>query len=80
MKETIHARFWMADGLLFFVFKPIVFLDYSTARHIVNERLLYQQHVSCPVVCHLEGVLNFDKSARDYLTNEGLSLVKAVAI
>lgn len=80
MKETAYARFWMANGILFFVYKPIVFLDYAIARQIVNERLFYQQGTCCPVLCNLQGIQDSDKSARDYLANEGSSLVKAVAI
>lgn len=80
MKETIYAKFWMADGILIFIYKPIVFLDYPIAKTIVDDRLCYQQETSCPALCDLQGIHNSDKAARDYLANEGSALLKAVAL
>lgn len=80
MKETTYSRIWVADGVLMFVYKPLLLLDYDTAKIVVNERLHYQQDASYPVLCDLQGIKDADKSARDYLANEGSSLLKAVAM
>lgn len=80
MKETTYAKFWMTDGILIFIYKPIVLLDYLIAKTIVDERLSYQQETAYPVLCHLQGIQNSDKAARDYLANEGSALLKAVAL
>lgn len=80
MKETTYSKIWMADGILIFVYKPLPILDYSTAKIVVNERLHYQQDTSFPVLCDLQGIKDADKSSRDYLANEGSSLLKAVAL
>lgn len=80
MKETIYAKFWMADGILIFIYKPIEFLDFAIAKTIVDDRLSYQQETAYPVLCNLQGIRNSDKAARDYLANEGSSLIKAVAL
>lgn len=80
MKETTYSKIWMADGILIFVYKPLPVLDYSTAKIVVNERLHYQQDASFPVLCDLQGIKDADKAARDYLANEGSSLLKAVAM
>lgn len=80
MKETTYSKIWMADGILIFVYKPVLILDYTTAKIVVNERLHYQQDISYPVLCDLQGIKDADKSARDYLANEGSSLLNAVGM
>lgn len=80
MKETSYAKFWMSDGILIFIYKPIILLDYAIAKKVVEERLSYQQETSYPVLCNLRGILNSEKAARDYLANEGSCLLKAVAV
>lgn len=63
-----------------FVYKPLLLLDYGTAKIVVNERIQYQQDTSYPILCDLGGIKDADKAARDYLANEGSSLLKAVAM
>ncbi|MFC5195452.1 hypothetical protein ACFPH8_08950 [Bizionia hallyeonensis] len=80
MKETPHAKFWITNGIMFFIYKPISFLDYPTAKKIVEERLKFQLETQYPILCDTQGIKNSAKSARDYLANEGSALTKAVAI
>ena len=80
MKETLYAKFWVTDGILYFIYKPITFLDFKTAKMIVDERLKFQHETQYPILCDAQGIKNSAKSARDYLANEGSTLAKAVAI
>jgi len=80
MKETSYAKFWVSDGILFFIYKPTTYLDYPTAKIIVDDRLRFQQETCYPILCNTQGIMNTVKSARDYLANEGSALTKAVAI
>ncbi|OBX23235.1 MULTISPECIES: DUF7793 family protein [Bizionia] len=80
MKENVYAKFWVSDGILFFIYKPIDYLDFPTAKIIVDDRLKFQQETQYPILCDTQGIKNSVKSARDYLANEGSTLAKAVAI
>ncbi|WP_417558496.1 hypothetical protein [Mesoflavibacter zeaxanthinifaciens] len=80
MKETPYAKFWVADGIMFFIYKPIVYLDYQTARIVVQDRLQFQRETAYPILCDTQGIKDSVKSARDYLAKEGSTLTKAVAI
>src|SRR5690606_23998089 len=80
MKETAYAKFWVSDGILFFVYKPLAYLDYQTAKIIVDDRLKFQQETCYPILCNTQGIKNSVKPARDYLAHEGSTLTKAVAI
>lgn len=79
-QETRFSRFWVSEGILYFVYKPIVYLDYTTAKTIVRERLLFQRETAYPILCDTSGIADSEKSARDYLANDGSALAKAVAI
>jgi|SRR5690554_4291384 len=78
--ENQHSKLWVADGLLYFIYKPIPYLDLETAKKIVSDRLQYQQHVYFPILCDTRGIKDSEKTARDYLAKEGSTLAKAVAI
>jgi thermostable 8-oxoguanine DNA glycosylase len=80
MKETIYAKFWVSDGIMFFIYKPIAYLDFQTAKMIVDQRLRFQKETQYPILCDTQGIKNSAKSARDYLANEGSTFAKAVAI
>ncbi|HLV38542.1 hypothetical protein [Xanthomarina sp.] len=80
MKETAYAKFWVSDDILFFIYKPMIYLDYPTAKKVVDDRLKFQQEICYPILCNTQGIKNTVKSARDYLANEGSALTNAVAI
>lgn len=74
------AKMWIADGILFFVYKYINLIDIKRARIIVKQRLEIQNEVAYPVFCDLRAVNNAQKEARDYLAIEGSLMTKALAI
>lgn len=78
--ETPYSKYWIENGILYFVYKPIAYLDTITAMHIVESRLKFQQGISYPIFCDTGFLQDSSKSARDYLAQKGSLLAKAVAI
>ncbi|MDD5152066.1 MAG: hypothetical protein PHC28_16565 [Flavobacterium sp.] len=78
--ENEFAQFWIANGILFFEYKPNTILDLEAAQHIVADRIHFQNEKSYPVLCDVRGIVNTDKSGRDYLAQSGSVLTKAVAL
>ena len=78
--ENDFAKFWIEDGILYFVYKKGIKVSIEAAKQIVADRLKVQNGVSYPVFCDMKGVKDSDKPARDYLAKEGSELVTAVAV
>lgn len=77
--ENKYAQFWISNGILFFVYKPQAMLNQEAAEEIVNDRLKLQNERAYPVLCDLRMIRDSNKTARDYLAQEGSVLTKAVA-
>jgi hypothetical protein len=78
--ENDFAKFWIEDGILYFVYKQGIKMNLEAAKRIVADRLKVQKGVSFPVFCDMKGVKDSDKPGRDYLAKEGSELVTAVAV
>lgn len=78
--ETPFSKYWIKDGILYFVYKEIDYLDTSTAKFIVEDRLEFQRGIAYPIFCDTRFLRDSGKSARDYLAQQGSLLAKAVAI
>lgn len=77
--ENNYAAFWLQNGIVHFVYKDRVNIQYSIAKQIVADRLKLQDGKSYPVLCNIKGLKNIDKDSRQFLSNEGSALIKAVA-
>ncbi|MEO2127105.1 MAG: hypothetical protein ABGW91_02990, partial [Christiangramia sp.] len=75
-----YAKFWIENGLLYFVYRPITVIDLRIAEHIVKERIRFQNEKEFPILCDMRQVKMVEKQARDYLAKEGSYLTKAVAL
>lgn len=78
--ENEFAKFWIENGILFFVYKEGVVINLAAAKKIVSDRLKFQQGAAFPVFCDTRGIKDSDKAARAYLAKEGSALVKAVSV
>lgn len=78
--ENEYAQFWIANGILFFEYKPNTILDLEVAQNVVADRIHFQNENSFPVLCDVRGIVNTDKAGRDYLAQSGSLLTKAVAL
>ncbi len=78
--ENDFARFYIKDGVLFFIYKKIDELNLEAAKRIVGDRIKIQKNADYPVICDIRLLGSADKSARDYLAKEGSAYVKAVAL
>jgi hypothetical protein len=78
--ENAYAIFWVDNGILHFEYKPEITLDLNAAKQIVADRIQFQNGRSYPVLCDIRGIVNTDKSGRDYLAHSGSILTKAVAL
>lgn len=76
--ENNFAKFWISDGILFFVYKPHTIIDLKAAEKIVADRLQLQEEKAYPVFCDTRGIKDANKEARDYLAKEGSTLTIAV--
>jgi hypothetical protein len=78
--ENDYARFWIADNILFFEYKPNTIIDLKTAECVVTDRIHFQNEMSFPVVCDIRGVISTEKAGRDYLAQSGSILTQAVGL
>ena len=78
--ENRYARFWIADGILFFRYNPDTVIDIEAAKCVVADRIRFQDEKCLPVLCDMQGVLSVDKAGRDYLASYGSVLASAVAL
>jgi hypothetical protein len=78
--ENEYAQFWIGNGILFFEYKPNTILGLEVAQTVVADRIHFQNEESYPVLCDVRGIVNTDKSGRDYLAQSGSVLTKAVAL
>lgn len=77
--ENNYATFWLQNGIVHFVYKDHVNIQYPEAMQIVADRLKLQQGKPYPVLCNIKGLKEIDKDSRRFLFYEGSSLIKAVA-
>ena len=78
--ENQYTRFWIADGILFFVYKENVCIDRAAAQQIVSDRIHFQNEKSYPILCDIRTISCADKLGRDYLAQSGSVFTKAVAL
>ncbi|MGM0932679.1 MAG: hypothetical protein ACQEWD_04470 [Bacteroidota bacterium] len=77
--ENDFAKFWIDDGILFYVYKPYSIITLDAAKQIVVGRLILQGEQTLPAFCDIRGIKSTEKSAREYLANEGSVLSSAKA-
>lgn len=78
--ENEFARFWIANGILFFEYKPKTILNFRVAKSVVADRILFQNEKAYPIFCDVRGVIDTEKAGRDYLAKSGSLLTKAVGL
>lgn len=78
--ENPYATFWIAEGILFFIYKPHVVINLQVAQQVVADRVRFQNEKAFPVLCDIRGIIGTEKAGRDYLAQYGSALTKAVAI
>ncbi|WP_333696014.1 DUF7793 family protein [Flavobacterium sp.] len=78
--ENEHALFWVENGILFFEYKPDTILNLNVAKRVVADRIQFQNEKYYPVLCDIRGIIDTDKSGRDYLAQSGSLLTKAVGL
>lgn len=75
-----YAEFWIDEGILFFVYLPCTNINLEAAESIVKERIRFQNEKEYPILCDMRQLRIVEKTARDYLAEEGSLLAKAVAL
>ena len=78
--ENEYSLFWVENGILFFEYKPDVILTLNVAKRVVADRIQFQNEKSYPVLCDIRGIIDTDKSGRDYLAQSGSLLTKVVGL
>jgi hypothetical protein len=78
--ENDYARFWIADNILFFEYKPNTVIDLKVATSVVTDRIHFQNGRSFPVLCDIRGIISTEKAGRDYLAQFGSILTLAVGL
>ncbi|OAZ05247.1 hypothetical protein [Flavobacterium succinicans] len=78
--ENEFARFWMANGILFFEYKPETIINLEVAKSVVADRIFFQKEKAYPICCDVRGVIDTEKAGRDYLAKFGSLLTKAVGL
>ena len=78
--ENDYSRFWIADGILYFVYKPNLTIDLKVAQCVVTDRIRFQNERSFPILCDIRGIVSTEKCGRDYLAQSGSILTSAVGL
>ncbi|MCG2462576.1 hypothetical protein K8352_17575 [Flavobacteriaceae bacterium F89] len=77
--ENDYAEYRLLEGIVHVTYKKGVSINLEAAVEIVNDRLRFQEGESYPVLCNICHVREVNKSARDYLANEGSLWISALA-
>ena len=77
--ETEHYVAELKDGVLYVQFRPLLHIDLKSAEVIVKRRKEHFKDLPISVLIKNEKVKSIDREARDYLFNEGLVNINAVA-
>lgn len=82
MAHIDNRYFWIGidNGILFFTYKNGIVIDLPAAIGTVGQRLSVQNGKKYPILCDVSGVGYIERSARIYLSQQGLLLVKALAL
>ncbi|HSD06395.1 hypothetical protein [Flavobacterium sp.] len=78
--ENDYANFRIAEGILFFEYKPNTIINLKVAKRVVSDRIRFQNEKSFPVLCDVRGVIDTEKAGRDYLAQYGSLLTEAVGL
>jgi hypothetical protein len=79
--DTDYVRFELEDDLLIATYKKGKKITLEVAQQIVRDRMEFTEGRTVLVLLQNQGVISFDKAARDFLASrEGTSGVKAAAI
>jgi hypothetical protein len=78
--ENEYANFWIAEGILFFEYKPNTIINLLVAKRVVSDRIRFQNEKSFPIFCDVRGVIDTEKAGRDYLAQSGSLLTQAVGL
>ncbi len=79
MKEGEYINMWLTDGILFLEYRDELDLNLGKAREILKSRLIFQQDKDYPVFCDTSGIRSADPEALEFLAEEGVLLIRAVA-
>jgi hypothetical protein len=77
--ENEYAEYLLLGGIVYITYKNGTSIDLGASIQIVKDRLQFQEGRPYPVLCDIRGVREVNKSARDYLSNEGSLWITAVA-
>ncbi|TGV03616.1 DUF7793 family protein [Flavivirga rizhaonensis] len=78
--ENEYVQYWLKNKIVHITYKKDVTIDLNGGIQIVKDRLKLHRDEFLPVLCDIRGIKEISKSARDYLANEGSTLVKTVAL
>ena len=77
--ENAYAEYRIKAGILFLYYKPEVCLSLKAAEEVVQDRLAVQMGQPYPVYCDVRPIIDSEKEARDFLSQNGNALVRALA-
>jgi len=75
-----YASYILDAGILEVIYTEGLRINLKEAQLIVSDRLYFQDHLSCPILCDVQGVTAIDFDARNYLAGYGSALTTAVAL
>jgi len=78
--ENAYAQYAFIEGILHITYKKGCYIDVKAAQTIVYDRLKFQQHFYCPVLCNVNNVTYMDMEAHEFMNSHGFSLVRALAL
>lgn len=79
-QENDYAQYEISEGILHITYKKDVDLDIASAIMVVKDRLKMHEGLLLPVLCDIRNLRSLDRAARRYLSQEGSTLIKAVAV
>tara|TARA_R110000868_G_scaffold54251_1_gene169854 strand:+ start:5832 stop:6206 length:375 start_codon:yes stop_codon:yes gene_type:complete len=78
--ENDYTSFRFHNGILHIIYHQGTSIDLIAAIQIVKDRLTLQEGQSFPILCDVRGIKEINKAARSYLSLEGSTLIKALAV
>lgn len=79
MFEGEHVSIWIERNILFLKYRDSLVLTPKVAQEIVRSRLIIQHNQEYAVLCDTSGIFCAHLEALNYLSQDGLQLIKVVA-
>ena len=76
--ENEFISLCLCENILIIKYKPSIRIDWAVSNEIYEFRMRFQNGKTYPVLCHINGLVDYNKHACDHTDFMGLSCISAI--